>query len=129
MKPFRLTLIGRPNVGKSSLYNALLGYRRTIVLDMPGTTRDAIIEKAKWEGRTFELCDSQGIFSEDDSSVLKDLLTKTDAIYFVVDSKAGLTPFDLWLAREVELANKPTLLVVNKVDFKGEEEKLEFSQL
>src|ERR1039458_3713501 len=77
-KMFRIALIGRPNVGKSSLFNVLLGYRRTIVLDQPGTTLDLVTEKVNWA--PFELTDTQGIFGEGDTEVLHHAMEKADAI-------------------------------------------------
>src|SRR5262245_45685017 len=113
MKRFRIALIGRPNVGKSSLFNALLGFRRTIVLDLPGTTLDLIVEKIEWEGTELEIADTQGIFDEQDGPALKRILSTADAFVFVVDGIAGLTPFDKWLATVVGGEKKPTLLAIN----------------
>lgn len=120
-------LIGRPNVGKSSLFNALLGFRRTIVLDMPGTTIDIIEEKLRWAQAN--LFDSQGIFSEGDSTVLSTIIEKADVILFVVDAIAGCTPFDRWIAQEIHKSKKPTLLVMNKADTKAGYGEEEFSAL
>lgn len=123
----KIALIGRPNVGKSSLFNALLGYRRTIVLDMPGTTMDLVEEKVKWADA--KLFDSQGIFSEGDTSVLTNLIEKADCILFVVDSIAGCTAFDRWIAKEIQMSKKPALLVINKSDTKASMGEEEFSEL
>lgn len=122
-----IALIGRPNVGKSSLFNALLGFRRTIVLDMPGTTMDLVEEKLRWADA--KLFDSQGIFSEGDSGVLTKLIEKADIILFVVDSIAGCTAFDRWIGKEIQMAKKPTLLVMNKADTKASLGEEEFSEL
>ena len=99
-----IVIIGRPNVGKSSLLNALLGYRRAIVWDEPGTTLDIVTEKTTWDKRTFMLTDSQGIYSEHDTKVLEELLKLGDAYIFVVDAIAGPTPFDRWIASQVLFA-------------------------
>lgn len=107
-------LIGRPNVGKSSLYNTLLGYRRSIVLDMPGTTMDLVREKVRWAPLT--LVDSQGIFDEGDSETLQEVLRAATVCLFVVDGQVGITPFDKWLAKEIHISKKPTLLLINKCD-------------
>ncbi|MFM8269910.1 MAG: ribosome biogenesis GTPase Der [Pseudomonadota bacterium] len=112
MKSF--ALIGRPNVGKSSLYNALLGYRRTIVLDRPGTTMDLVREKVRWA--PLMLLDSQGIFDEGNSEALKEIMSAADVFLFVVDAQSGMTPFDKWLKQEILKTEKPTLLVINKCE-------------
>lgn len=126
---FRLVIAGRPNVGKSSLFNALLGYRRSIVLDVRGTTLDDIVEKVDWAGREIDLVDAQGIGDEKDSVVLDRLLRSGDAILFVVDAQAGLTPYDGWLASRIKEARKPTLLVVNKAEKEGDSALPEFAAL
>jgi len=107
-----IALVGRPNVGKSSLFNVLLGYRRTIVLDQPGTTLDLVREKVKWA--SVELMDSQGILDEKDQDALDQILGEAQRFLFVVDAKAGITPFDQWLAQELLKTKKPVLVLVNK---------------
>lgn len=125
MKSF--ALIGRPNVGKSSLYNALLGYRRTIVLDRPGTTMDLVREKVKWA--PLVLLDSQGIFDEGDSEALQEIMSAADVFLFVVDAQAGMTPFDKWLKHEILKTGKPTLLVINKCEGNDTERSEDFAGL
>ncbi|NDG26169.1 MAG: GTP-binding protein [Proteobacteria bacterium] len=122
-----IVLTGRPNVGKSSLYNALLGYRRAIVLDMPGTTMDLVREKLEWAPAM--VIDSQGIFDEGDTQTLQEIIKAASIFLFVVDAQVGVTPFDRWLAREVHIAKKPTLLVINKCDGHGRSYEEEFSEL
>lgn len=122
----QFSLIGRPNVGKSSLYNALLGFRRSIVLDKPGTTLDLVREKVKWAPLT--LIDSQGIFDEGDSEALKEILASSDVFLFVVDAQVGVTPFDQWLAKEIRKTKKPCLLIVNKCDGKKDFGAEDFSE-
>lgn len=129
MKRFRIALIGRPNVGKSSLFNALIGFRRTIVLDMPGTTLDLIVEKVNWDGVEVDLADTQGIFDEHDGAVLNRLLSTSDAFMFVVDALTGITPFDRWLASVVVGQRKPTMVVVNKAERDGESSTSDFASL
>lgn len=122
-----VALIGRPNVGKSSLFNALLGYRRTIVLDKPGTTMDLVREKVKWA--SLVLIDSQGIFDEGDSGALQEILKAADIFLFVVDGQAGLTPFDKWLHHEISMTKKPILLVINKSESKEANRMEDFAEL
>ena len=110
-----IAVVGRPNVGKSSLFNALMGYRRTIVLDRPGTTMDIVRERVRWNP-AISLLDSQGIFDEGDQKVLDKLIDAAEAFVFVVDAQSGPTPFDRWIARVLKQARKPVLLCVNKID-------------
>lgn len=123
----KIVLIGRPNVGKSSLFNALLGFRRAIVLDQPGTTVDLVAEKAKWAN--IELIDSQGIFGEGDTEILNKILQTADAFLFVVDTQTGATAFDRWIASEILKTRKPTLLLLNKADGKIRYEEEDFAEL
>lgn len=124
-----IAVVGRPNVGKSSLFNALLGYRRTIVLDKPGTTMDEIMERVKWGKSPLFLVDSQGVFDEGDKRVLDALLPKADHVVFVVDALVGPTPFDRWVAKLLHSAKKNVLLVVNKVDAKQAYTVHDFAEL
>lgn len=123
----KVALVGRPNVGKSSLFNVLLGYRRTIVLDEPGTTLDLIQEKVDWANLT--LLDSQGIYGEGDSKVLHQILEAADVCLFMVDAIAGLTPFDEWIGKVIRMTQKPVLLIINKCESKQAFEESEFSKL
>ena len=110
---FVVVLVGRPNVGKSSLFNALLGYRRAIVFDQPGTTLDEVRERVEWNGNYLQMVDSQGLYG-DDFATLQTLLKKADAAIFVVDAVAGPTPYDELLAKELHLWKGPVLVCVNK---------------
>lgn len=125
----QVLIVGRPNVGKSSLLNALLGYRRAIVWDEPGTTLDKVSEKVTWDGTSFYLVDSQGIFSEKDSAVLTQLIVEADLFLFVVDAIAGPTPFDLWIATQLKATRKRVLLCVNKVEAKAAHPETDFAEL
>ncbi len=122
-----IALIGRPNVGKSSLFNALLGYRRAIVLNKPGTTLDRLIETPKWAD--VRLLDFQGIWDEKDSAQLQQTLKEADRVIFVVDAGSGPTPFDKWIAKEILQTKKKYLLVINKIDTKNSSGSNEFAEL
>ncbi len=125
----QVLIVGRPNVGKSSLLNALLGYRRAIVWDEPGTTLDKVSEKVNWDGTAFYLVDSQGIFSEKDSEILSQLIAEADLFLFVVDAISGPTPFDLWIASQLKATRKRVLLCVNKVESKQAHSETDFAEL
>jgi GTP-binding protein len=118
-----VAIVGRPNVGKSTLFNRITGRRRAIVHRTPGVTRDVQKGTAEWNGVTFEITDTGGLFSgvEDDliSQVEKRALEealRSDALVFVTDAQAGLTPSDADVAARVRETNLPVLLVVNKTE-------------
>lgn len=125
----KVALIGRPNVGKSCLFNALLGYRRSIVFDEPGTTRDTIVEDVEWDGHPFSLIDTLGIYGESNRADFWKTVSAADRIVFVVDAIDGPTAHDKWLAKELRVSEKPILVVVNKCEGKRREVYLEFSCL
>lgn len=112
----KIAIVGRPNVGKSSLMNALVRFRRAIVLDMPGTTRDEISETTDWGNGPVEVTDTYGVEERMEASELLPRLAKSDVILFVVDGSAGCTAADEEIGLVVRQAEKPTLLVVNKMD-------------
>jgi GTPase len=126
---YTVGIVGRPNVGKSCLFNCLLRRNRSIVLDMPGTTMDEIGEKVRWQDRDLFLVDTQGIFEEGDHPVIDRALARADALLLVVDAKSGLTPFDRWIASELKASRIPTLLVINKVENNEGMALAEFSEL
>jgi GTPase len=118
-----LVIVGRPNVGKSTLFNRLTGTRRAIVTDEPGITRDRIYGKCEWRGRTFTVVDTGGIIPDDKALIPTEILRQArvaidDAslLVLVVDSAAGLTPIDQELARLLRSTGRPFVVAVNKVD-------------
>ena len=118
-----LVIVGRPNVGKSTLFNRLTGTRRSIVTNEPGITRDRIYGKAHWEGREFEVVDTGGIVPEDKAGIPGEILRQArvaiDAaacVVQVVDGRTGPLPLDAELAQLLRRAGKPPVIAVNKVD-------------
>jgi GTPase len=118
-----VVLVGRPNVGKSTLFNRLTGSRRAIVTPVPGTTRDVLTHPVVWADYGFELTDTGGMFgaSEDPLHALvvergQRALRSASAIVFVVDGREGLVPADQEIAAAVRGANVPAILAVNKTD-------------
>jgi GTP-binding protein len=118
-----LVIVGRPNVGKSTLFNRLTGTRRAIVTDEPGITRDRIYGKCEWRGRVLEVVDTGGIIPDDKALIPTEIFRQARVaienaalLVLVVDSTAGLTPMDQELARLLRNTGKPFLVAVNKVD-------------
>jgi len=132
-----VVLVGRPNVGKSTLFNRLGGTRRAIVTSVPGTTRDVIAQPAEWQGAHFELVDTGGMFgaSEDPLHALvlergHRAIASADLLVFVVDGREGLVPGDREIARAVRESDTPAILAINKADDKRSKTgRLEFYQL
>lgn len=123
-----IAIVGRPNVGKSTLFNRVLRGRRAIVDDMPGVTRDRLYGEFEWAGRRFILVDTGG-FEPDASGIMGKVraqaelaAAEADVILLLVDAKDGLTPTDAEVAGMLrKSARRPILLVVNKVDAAGQE--------
>jgi GTPase len=118
-----LVIVGRPNVGKSTLFNRLTGTRRAIVTDEPGITRDRIYGKCEWRGKVLEVVDTGGIVPQDKELIPTEILRQARVAFenaallvLVVDSAAGLTPLDEELARLLRNTGKPFVVAVNKVD-------------
>ena len=118
-----VVIVGRPNVGKSTLFNAILGTRRPIVGDEPGITRDRIYGEGQYLGRPFELIDTGGIIENDDdlipSEILKQArvaLEKAACVIFLVDGRAEITGADRDLAKMLRKLGKPVVVAVNKID-------------
>lgn len=119
-------IIGRPNVGKSTLFNKLAGTRISIVDDCPGVTRDRIYAEVEWGGRTMLMVDTGGIEPKTDDAILKHMrnqakiaIDTADVIVFMTDSRAGLTADDREIGRMLQIAKKPVVVAVNKIDSVG----------
>ncbi len=118
-----VAIVGRPNVGKSTLFNRILGGRPAIVSDQPGTTRDRHFGDAEWQGRHFWLVDTGGLLPDSDDSMDRAIRTQvefaleeSDVVLFVVDGREGLNPVDRAIAERLRKAGRPVLLAVNKLD-------------
>jgi GTPase len=123
VKPFTLAIVGRPNVGKSTLFNRLTGSRRAIVGDEPGITRDRLYAEAEWRGRPFRIVDTGGIVPDDEAFIPSEIfrqarvaLDEAGAVVMVVDGRTELAAPDLELARLLNRTGKPVFLAVNKID-------------
>ena len=121
-----IAIVGRPNVGKSMLFNKLTGHRTSIVQDTPGVTRDRIYGDCEWCGRTFSLVDTGGIEPGTENDMLKFMrrqavigIELADAIVMVVDVKSGVTAADMDVATMLRKSGKPVCLAVNKCDSVG----------
>ena len=138
-----VAVVGRPNVGKSTLFNRIIGRRLSVVEETPGVTRDRVYAEAEWNGKSFMLVDTGGILPQEDmndtisSKVRKQAeiaIDEADMVIFVVDGKDGLVPLDQEVASILRKSRKPMILIVNKVDDLGEAKQgdrdyLEFYQL
>jgi GTP-binding protein len=118
-----VALVGRPNVGKSTLFNRLLGERRAIVENLPGTTRDRQYGDSEWTGHNFSLIDTGGLVLSESDSITEQVrvqaqiaIEEADVILFIVDITDGITAPDHEIADLLRRTNKPIILVVNKTD-------------
>ena len=117
-----LAVVGRPNVGKSTLVNRILGSRQAVVQDVPGVTRDRVAYDANWRGRQFTLVDTGGWLAKAQglaaqvAEQAEIAVGLADAVLFVVDARVGATDEDEAVARVLRRAGKPVVLVANKVD-------------
>ena len=133
-----VAIIGRPNVGKSTFFNYIVGKRISIVEDTPGVTRDRVYAEANWRGRNFTLIDTGGIEPESDDIILSQMRMQADiaidiadVIVFLTDIKQGVTAADHDIALMLKKSKKPIVLVCNKSDTFGKtpEELYEFYNL
>ncbi len=132
-----VAIVGRPNVGKSTLFNKLAGKRISIVEDTPGVTRDRIYAQAEWLKYNFTIIDTGGIETEGTDVIISQMrrqaqiaIDTAKVIIFIVDGKEGLTPADREVAQMLRKSNKPVVLVVNKIDnLKDENNAYEFYNL
>ena len=120
-------IVGRPNVGKSTLFNKIIGQRISIVEDTPGVTRDRIFADGEWSGKKFTLIDTGGIEPKNDSEILTEMrnqanlaIEMADVVIFMVDIKDGLTAADADVAAMLQKSKKPVVLVCNKSDSPGD---------
>ncbi len=132
-----VAIIGRQNVGKSTLLNRIAGKPLAIVADLPGTTRDRILAGVSWQGVEFTIVDTGGLELRPHTTIAQGVreqaetaITEADVIIFLVDVRDGVVPSDIEIADMLRSSNKPTLLVANKADnAKLETEAVEFYQL
>lgn len=118
-----VAIVGRPNVGKSTIFNRLTGERKAIVGDEPGITRDRIYGEVEWSGHRFGIVDTGGIVPDDETEIPANILKQAGvaieesrALIWVVDARSGITPLDEDLAKVLRQTGKPVLVVANKVD-------------
>ncbi|MEA2205190.1 MAG: GTPase [Blastocatellia bacterium] len=118
-----IAIVGRPNVGKSTLFNRLTGERRAIVGDEPGITRDRLYAEAEWIGQAFSIVDTGGIVPDDDAIIPANILKQASfaieeakALVWVVDARKGVTPLDEELAKLLRGTGKPVFVAANKLD-------------
>jgi GTP-binding protein len=132
-----VAIIGRQNVGKSTLLNRLVGKRLAIVEDLPGTTRDRVLVSVSWQGKEFTLVDTGGLDTKPQSTIIQGVkeqveiaIDEADVVIFLVNVRDGVTLVDQEIADKLRQSSKPILLVVNKADNdKLEAEAVEFYEL
>ncbi len=133
-----VAIVGRPNVGKSALFNRLVGKRVAIVEDIPGVTRDRLVATVTWRGRPFQVVDTGGWVSAPEDRLTEQVrraaeqaVAEADVVLLVVDAQTGLVPEDAEIAQVLRRSHRPVLLVVNKVDRPDQVETLaaEFHRL
>ncbi|HEC67212.1 MAG TPA: ribosome biogenesis GTPase Der, partial [Candidatus Desulfofervidus auxilii] len=133
-KKITIALVGRPNVGKSSLFNRLIKKRKAIVDATPGVTRDRLYGEMEWEGRTIAIVDTGGFLPPDEATPIlpqviiqcQKAIVEADVIIFMTDVRTGLTPIDVEIMKYLRKTQKPVLCAVNKVD--GEKQLQDLSE-
>ena len=122
-----MVIVGRPNVGKSTLFNRLTESRRSIVTDEPGITRDRIYGTAQWNGRAFQVVDTGGIVPDEKATIPREILRQArvamegaSVLVLVVDARAGVQPLDAELAQLLRRTGKPLVIAANKMDTGGQ---------
>lgn len=134
---YKVAIVGRPNVGKSTLFNRLTRSRKALVGDEPGITRDRLFEETEWDGKHFQVIDTGGIVPDEKETIPEKVLeqaelaiSEADLILLVMDVRAGLTPLDQEVASLIQTRGREFLLVLNKVDVpQVEAEAYEFYRL
>ena len=132
-----VAVVGRPNVGKSTLFNRIVGERVAIVEDLPGTTRDRIYATAEWRGREFSLIDTGGLDDPRAGAMeaavrrqAEAAIAEADVVLFTVDAQSGILPVEHDVADQLRRSRKPVILVANKADsWRGEAQAAEFYEL
>jgi GTP-binding protein len=132
-----VVIVGRKNVGKSTIFNRLTGMRLSVVYKEPGITRDRVYGEVEWRGTTFNIIDTGGFFPDEEHTLAHQInkqidrgVHEADLIYLVVDGKEGLTPIDETICQHMRKSNKPIFLLINKTDSKESKRNLpEFAQL
>ncbi|SDR85092.1 GTP-binding protein [Paenibacillaceae bacterium GAS479] len=126
-----IAIVGRPNVGKSTIFNRVIGDRLAIVEDKPGVTRDRIYGTGEWNGKSFSIVDTGGIEIDGEDEIMKSVrmqaelaVEEADVIIFMVDAKTGLTLADEEVAQMLFRSRKPVVVAVNKVDNQGRMEDI-----
>ncbi len=131
-----IAIVGRPNVGKSTFFNKVVGRKISITEDRPGVTRDRLYADAEWRGKSFSIVDTGGIELRSDDTMWREIkrqaevaVETADVVCFFVDGKEGLTASDYDVAEMLRRSRKPVILVVNKIDNYSEEKLFEFYSL
>ncbi|HEY7289791.1 MAG TPA: ribosome biogenesis GTPase Der [Vicinamibacterales bacterium] len=135
-KPPSVVLVGRPNVGKSTLFNRMTGSRRAIVAPVPGTTRDALARPVVWQGSAFELFDTGGLYGASEDPLHAQVVEHgrraiggADLLVLLVDGREGLVAGDEQIAHELRQTGLPVVLAINKTDDKRARNSVEFYRL
>lgn len=131
-----VSIVGRPNVGKSTLFNRIVGFRQAIVSKIPGTTRDRVVAEVSWDNREFMLIDTAGLlldfFGFENQEIeqgaqdqIDAAVKESDLVLFLVDAKTGVSPEDKEVAKKIRKSGKKVILVVNKADVRHQEQEID----